>query len=137
MESAYLDSSVLIRLILDERNAFEEIRGYPTIYSSFLLRTECLRVLHRLLVERKISEASYSSACDDLFEALRTVNMVEVSRTVLRRAEEPLPFALGTLDALHLATARLLIENQIQVVILTHDSALARTAAALGLAVAG
>ena len=57
---------------------------------------------------------------------------------VLARAAQPLPTELGTLDAIHLATALLWREHaRTDVVMATHDVALATAARAHGFTVVG
>ena len=70
-----------------------------------------------------------------LGEAAETV---EVTRPILRRAAEPFPVPLGTLDAIHLATAMSWrdMRNR-EPVFATHDSALADAARATGFRVIG
>jgi len=56
----------------------------------------------------------------------------------LRRAAQPMPIPLGTLDAVHLATALLWQETRDEdLVLATHDRALALAARASGLHVIG
>ena len=57
---------------------------------------------------------------------------------VLERAAQPMPTELGTLDAIHLATALLWKEMmEVNLVMATHDEALALGAEAHGLPVIG
>ena len=57
---------------------------------------------------------------------------------MLRRASEPFPTPVGTLDAIHLATALQVRDSQgLQVVVATHDHQLTRAARAVGLDVLG
>lgn len=70
--------------------------------------------------------------------ALQTLEIVEPTAPVLRRAAQPLPVALGTLAAIHLATARLWRELRDQdLVMATHDRTLGLAAQAIGLRVIG
>ncbi len=69
---------------------------------------------------------------------MEAVEVVEPTGVVLRRAAAPLPTPLGTLDAIHLATALLWSELRGQSpVMLTHDRALATASRAFGLRVIG
>lgn len=69
---------------------------------------------------------------------VRRFEIVEVGRAVLSRAALPLPTTLGTLDAIHLATAALWREHQsAEIAMATHDEALATAARASGLSVIG
>jgi antitoxin (DNA-binding transcriptional repressor) of toxin-antitoxin stability system len=67
-----------------------------------------------------------------------SLKIVEVTHTVLARAAQPLPTALGALDAMHLATALLWKEQAgKELSMATHDVALAVAAKASGLRVHG
>ena len=66
------------------------------------------------------------------------MDRVDVTPGVLRRAADPFPTPLGTLDAIHLATAILWREGRQEgPVMATHDGQLATAARAVGLATAG
>jgi hypothetical protein len=63
---------------------------------------------------------------------------VDIDAVVLDRAAQPMPTELGTLDAIHLATALLWKEmTRVDLVMATHDGALALGAQAYGLPVVG
>ena len=69
---------------------------------------------------------------------LNSVGVVEPTRAILIRAAQPMPTALGTLDAIHLATALLWREStDTELVMATHDAALGTAARAFGLPVVG
>jgi hypothetical protein len=66
------------------------------------------------------------------------MEIVELDRAILARASEPFATVIGTLDALHLATALRWEESQnTKLVMATHDSALAMAARAHGFPVIG
>jgi hypothetical protein len=66
------------------------------------------------------------------------MEMVEPSNVVLARASQPLPTPVGTLDAIHLATALLWRERGgPELVMTTHDVALGVAARACGFRVFG
>jgi hypothetical protein len=70
-----------------------------------------------------------------IFDALE---FVALSQSVLNRASQSFFTPLGTLDALHLASALRLVEfGGIDLVFLTHDSELALGARSVNLAVEG
>src|SRR5438309_2184879 len=73
-----------------------------------------------------------------VFRLVESLEVVEVTAPVLARAAQPLPTELGTLDAIHLATALLWREHSgSDIVMATHDVALATAARACGLTVVG
>ena len=66
------------------------------------------------------------------------MEIVEITHAVLSRAARPLPTALGTLDAIHLATALLWKEHtRKELSMATRDGALAIAAKASGLRTIG
>ena len=75
---------------------------------------------------------------DPVVDWLEAVDLVLLQRSVLSRASEPFPTPLGTLDALHLATALLWREQSGKdLVMATHDEGLALAARAFGLETLG
>ena len=71
-------------------------------------------------------------------EWLEAIDLVLLRPAVLSLAAEPLATPLGTLDALHLATARLWRDRMGgALVMVTHDEALGLAARAYGFDVAG
>jgi predicted nucleic acid-binding protein len=73
-----------------------------------------------------------------VYRLLESVEIVEPTRPILTRASQPMPAALGTLDAIHLATALVWGERTGESLILaTHDSALGMAGRANGLRVVG
>ena len=69
---------------------------------------------------------------------LEAVDLVLLQRPILSRASEPLPTPLGTLDALHLATALVWRDRTGQTLVMaTHDGSLALVARSFGIEVLG
>ncbi len=74
---------------------------------------------------------------EEVLETLRGVDLVPIHPEVLIRAADPFPTTLGTLDAIHLATA-VLVRDQLEgLALATHDAELGRAARAEGFAVIG
>jgi predicted nucleic acid-binding protein len=71
-------------------------------------------------------------------DLLASLELVDIDALVLDRAAQPMPTEIGTLDAIHLATALLWkAMTHTEVVMATHDTALAVAAHAHGLPVVG
>jgi hypothetical protein len=70
-------------------------------------------------------------------ELVESFNLVALEGVVLERAAEPFPTMLGSLDAIHLASAVLAREEFDDLVLATHDDELAIAARALGFDVHG
>jgi predicted nucleic acid-binding protein len=135
---AYLDSSALLRLVLREQGALEELPSAETLVSSELLAVECLRTLDRLRLQGALSLEETLARRDAVVDWLEAVDLVLLRRSVLSRASEPFPTPLGTLDALHLATALLWREHSGKdLVMATHDEGLALAARTFGLETLG
>ena len=135
---AYLDSSVLLRKVLRQPGALREWAAIRTGVASALAETECLRSLDRLRLRTELADRDLALRREAVFRLFESLEVVEVTAPVLARAALPLPTELGTLDAIHLATALLWREhNGGDIVMATHDVALATAARACGLAVVG
>ena len=132
--STYLDASVLLRLVLGEPGALKPA-GLEPAHTSALTEVECLRTLDRLHAQRRIGADDLATRRGAIFDLLEAVQVVDLSAPILRRAAEPFPTPLGTLDALHLATALLWRERHPRgrAIFATHDEELARAARACGL----
>ena len=126
----YLDSSVLLRWLLGEPDQIKDLKKIEKFYSSVLIRIESKRVLHRLLKSSDITESEFEKLSKDLVELLKRVSLIEFGRSIQRRSEESFTFNIGTLDAIHLASA-LAIRGLDEIIFLTHDKDLARNARAL------
>lgn len=135
---AYLDSSILLRIILGQRDAVKEWPTIETGVASALVEVECLRTLDRLRVSENRSDEDIAIRREAVFRLLESMEIIDLTRPILTRAAQPLPTALGTLDALHLATALLWREGREKdLVMATHDASLAMAARASGFRVVG
>jgi len=136
--TAYLDSSVLLRVALGQAGALKEWKTIRRGVASALVEVECLRTLDRLRLRFRIPDREIATRRETVFRMLEAVEVVEPTRPVLTRPALPLPTELGTLDAIHLATAILWREREdTDLVMATHDVALGTAARASGLRVVG
>ena len=127
MTVTYLDSSALVKLVVDEPESAalrRHLRRRRPLVSSSLARTEVLRAL--------LPYDDEGLARGRL--VLTGVELVRVNDRVLAAAGLLLPPTLRTLDAIHLATAQQLGAELAQVV--TYDARMAEAAGGLGLRVA-
>jgi len=135
---AYLDSSVLLRKVLRQSGSLKQWTVVRTGVASALAATECLRTLDHLRLRAGLSDQELARRRATVFRLLDSLEVVEVTAPVLARAAQPLPTELGTLDAIHLATALLWREHSgDDIVMATHDASLALAARACGLMVLG
>ena len=135
---AYVDASVLLRVALRQPGALPEWREIRQGVSSALIATESLRTLDRLRLRAKLPDQEIASRRAKILELIASLELVEIDAVVLDRAAQPMPTEVGTLDAIHLATALLWREmSHVDLTVATHDNALGLAARAHGLPVVG
>ncbi len=135
---AYLDASVVLRLVLGEPDKLAEWKRVESAVASALTEVECLRTLDRLGRAGALSENEVIARRAEVYRLLEGVEVVDIARPILRRASEPFPAPIGTLDAIHLATAIAWRDaSETPLVMATHDKALGTAARSIGLQVIG
>lgn len=135
---AYVDASVLLRVALGQPDALPEWRRIQQGVSSALVIAESLRTLDRLRLRARLADAEVASRRATILSLIASLELVDIDAVVLERAAQPMPTELGTLDTIHLATALLWKEmSSADLVMATHDGALALGAKAHGLPVVG
>jgi predicted nucleic acid-binding protein len=135
---AYLDTSALLRLVLREPGALEELRSCEALVSSELLAAEALRSIDRLRLQAVLSPQEAAARRSVVTDWLEAVDLVLLQPPILSRASEPFPTALGTLDALHLATALVWRDRMRQTLVMaTHDTSLGLAARSFDMDVLG
>jgi len=136
--TAYVDSSVLLRVVLGQPNVLPEWSRIRRGVSSALIRVESLHTLDRLRLRVPLTDVEVARRRSAILRLLDSFELVEIDAVVLDRASQPLPTELGTLDAIHLATSLLWRESRkTEIVMATHDSALAIAAQSHGFMVVG
>jgi predicted nucleic acid-binding protein len=135
---AYVDASVLLRVVLRQPDALREWPQIERGVSSALVATESLRTLDRLRLRARVSDAELAVRRRTVLTLVASLELIEVDAVVLDRAAQPMPTELGTLDAIHLASALLWREaTGEELAMATHDRALALGAHAHGMRVIG
>jgi predicted nucleic acid-binding protein len=135
--NVYVDSSVLLRVVLNERGALREWRRITRPLASELIRLECRRTIDRARIRERLDDDLIAQQREDVLEVLHTFDIVPLDSVILERAAEPFPTLLGSLDAIHLATASLLRALVADMYFATHDGELATAARAMGFKVLG
>jgi len=124
----YVDSSVALARLLFEPRAPPGLFWEEQLVSSRLLEYEVWNRVHAYgLIRSHANEARVM---------LMGIELVEMDRPVLARALEPLPVAVRTLDALHLATIDFLSNRGEAVELASYDNRLLAAAQALGIPLA-
>ena len=134
----YVDTSVWLRVLLGDPDRLERWAELEDPVVNELVMVEGLRTLDRLRLTGQVTD-SQAAAQHGAFRALLArVPVAELSPAVFKRASEAFPVVVGTLDALHLATALALRDEAgASMRLATHDAQLARAGRAMGLEVLG
>ena len=136
--TAYVDTSALLRLVLREPGAIEDLRSYSALVSSQLIAVESARTIDRLRLQGALTIDEAAVRRKAVSEWLEAIELVLVRPPVLSRASEPMPVPVGTLDAIHLATALIWRERLGALpIIATHDGVLGLAARSFGFEVRG
>ena len=135
--TVYLDTSVVLRCLLHEPQPITCWGKWQAAYSSRVWLTEAQRTVDRLRLEGRIGDADVARLHTELLVVHDTLHIVPVSGDVLARAGEAFATTLGTLDAIHLASAMAVRASMRVDRLLTHDRQLAVAAMSTGFAVDG
>jgi predicted nucleic acid-binding protein len=133
----YVDTSVVLRVLFREPNPLTIWGKWKKAYSSALWRIEALRTVDRLRLTQEISDTEVADLVRDIQTTHETFAIHPLTNQVFQRASETFPTVVGTLDAIHLATALSIREIQNVDFLLTHDSQLGTAARSLGFEVMG
>jgi len=136
--NAYMDSSVILRLILGEPGQLTGWDRFDRLVCSELAELECLRAVDRLRIRHHLAEEEVLTRREAVFHLLEAMEIVGVTRPILKRAANTFPVMIGTLDAIHLATALAWQDEYgADLTVATHDRMLGQAARALGLKTIG
>jgi len=135
--TVYVDTSVILRVLFNEPGRVAGWAQWDEAYTSRLWYTEALRVVDRMRLAGSLVDKQVVLLRRDIDRIHQALHVVSVSERILTRAGEAFPTVVGTLDALHLATALHVREAVTVDAFLTHDAQLAAAAAAVGFTVQG
>lgn len=135
---AYLDTSVLLRVLLRQKGALRSWNRWEEVWSSEILKVEARRVIDRLRLESAFDDESTARVHEDLIRLEASIGFIRLEPAVLRRASQPMPTVVKTLDAVHLASALLFREQRGEpLTFLSHDGQQVLAARAFGFACHG
>lgn len=123
----YLDTSVALAQLLGETRKPPASLWSEPLVSSRLLEYELWTRVHA----RKLATRHH----ENVRALLEQVSLLELSPTVLKRALQPFPTQIRTLDALHLASLDFLVTNGQAVPLASYDERLCEAAVRMGFAV--
>jgi uncharacterized protein len=133
----YLDTSVVLRILFREPNPIAVWGKWDKAYSSSLWRVEALRTVDRLRLLHEISDGEVADLVREVQAVHDTLAIHPLDERIVQRASETFPTIVGTLDAIHLATAISVRESEGIDLLLTHDSQLGIAARSLGFEIMG
>jgi predicted nucleic acid-binding protein len=129
----YLDTSVILRVVLKEPNELTSWNDISHGVTSEISTVECHRVLYRLNASGRLSDTAFPLALNYADQILLRLTVVNITAELIQTAAGPLPGKLGTLDAIHLVSAmdfrKRLDDDEPPLFFGTHDRALAAAAA--------
>jgi predicted nucleic acid-binding protein len=135
--NAYVDSSVVVRILFGEPNPLRIWSQIDRAVSSELLSVECLRTLDRVRFRARLDDRTLGERRRGMLDLIDAIEIVPLDRSILERAGDPLPTSIGTLDAIHLASALAIRDDVPDLLFATHDEELALAASAMGFDVQG
>ena len=131
----YLDSSFVIRRLLGVGKPAEFWGKWEKAYASTIMRTECCRIANKLRLDGKLDDVGRARLGSWIETVCSAVTQIPVTDSVLKRAAETYPVAVGTLQAIHLATMQELeAVHGVKCVLASDDKGLCQAANALGIA---
>lgn len=135
---AYVDSSVVLRLVLGQPGPLREWADIRRGIACGLIEVECLRTIDRIRLLGHLDVRAAAERSEAVHRVLGELELIDLTPALLRRAARPLAVPLASLDAIHLAAAELWREiHGPELVMATHDEELALAARAGGFRVAG
>lgn len=135
--TVYLDTSVILRILFREPNPVAVWGKWGRAFTSNLWRVEALRNVDRLRLSGDLSDEDVADLAREIRVVHETLAIYPVTETILQRASEAFPTVVGTLDAIHLATALAVRQVEPIDLLLTHDGQLATAARSVGFTVMG
>jgi predicted nucleic acid-binding protein len=135
--TVYIDTSVILRILFRGPNPVTVWGKWQKAYSSTLWRVEALRTVDRLRLSSDLTDDNVADLVKDIRLVHETLSIYPITEGILQRASETFPTAVGTLDAIHLATALAIRQLEPIDFLLTHDGQLATASRSLGFTVVG
>ena len=136
--NVYVDSSIIMRRLRRDAAPLRAWGEWDRAYASTLVRVETFRTIDRIRLSGRLDDRGIVEMLSQSRAMLESIALVPLSGPILERASQSFLTALGSLDALHLATAlRLRETGGIELTFLTHDTELATAARSMNFTVEG
>jgi predicted nucleic acid-binding protein len=129
----YVETSALLRVLLDGDEALRPALSGEGLVTSALTFVEASRAISRARRERRLDARVAREAERQLASFERSCDTVALEDEVLRRAREEFPVEpIRSLDAIHLASVRVLDDELGGLEVASCDDRVRQNAAALG-----
>jgi predicted nucleic acid-binding protein len=135
----YVDASAVLRVVFSEPGPSVTLAPGDRVVSSHLIEVETFRAVDRERLIGNLDDRMTAIKRKELGELLGMLDLVPVGAGVIERARNPFAVNVRALDAIHVATAQLLVEEALgePLEFWTHDARQATAALSRGLSVCG
>ena len=121
----YIDSSALLRFLLQHSNFINLVEYNDDFVSSELLKLECQRALIRYRLNQEVGDEGLLQLSEQLNDLLSRISLLKINSEILESASQNWGVNLGSLDSIHLASALYIKkEKKLAIQIFTYDKAL-------------
>jgi len=133
----YLDTSVILRRLFNDPHPIEGWGKWKVAYASRIWKVEAQRTIQRIRLDGRIDDSAFAQLQEEIEVVDSALTIIPLTESILTRASAAFPTSLGTLDAIHLASAISIPDSSRIDRFLSHDRQLAIAARSLGYEVHG
>jgi predicted nucleic acid-binding protein len=135
----YVDASAILRLLFGESGPIVRLEPGDRVASSQLVAVEAFRAIDRARLQGQLTDSETARKRKELTQLLTMLDLVPVGAEVIDRAKSSFAVSVRTLDAVHVATAEILLSEADgeAVDFWTHDDRQGTAALSRGLTVRG
>jgi len=133
----YADSSALLRVLFAGPGERLPLKKGRTAATSRIAEVETFRSLDRIRLQGYLPDDRIARKHKELSDILSRIHLVPVSDDIIALARQPFAVSVRALDAIHVATAQMLVGEVGPIEFWTHDARQATAALSRGLEVRG
>ena len=135
----YVDASAILRILFQEAGPAVPLRAGDRVLSSQIASVEAYRTVDRERLLGRLDDAETAVKRKELGDLLAMLDLAPVDDAVIDRARGSFAVTLRALDAIHVATAEVLLaeSGEKDLEFWTHDDRQAIAARSRGLSVKG
>jgi predicted nucleic acid-binding protein len=135
----YVDASAVLRIVFAEQGQAVPLVAADRVVSSQLIEVETFRAVDRERLLGKLDDADTAQKRKELSDLLAMLDLVPIDAAVIQRARSSFAVNVRALDAIHVASAEVLLAEAggESLEFWTHDARQATAALSRGLDVRG